>query len=114
MKARVIYGRTNKYFVEGKEVTKEEFDEVVTQKPFIPGKPPRASSLTAWPMTSAGAGVHPEQIDEAEATNKRMGDNVRYVREGENAGDAIFTDRGQRRDHLKNIRLFDKDGGYGD
>jgi hypothetical protein len=62
------------------------------------------TSTKGWPRASFSAGVDPSQIDEAEAANKKAGDNVTYVREGENAGDAIFESRAQRKKHLKNIK----------
>lgn len=112
MKARIVYGREVEYFIEGKKVTKKQFDRAVRRKPL--DKPPAAPSLTGWPRTSLSCGVDPEQIDEAEAHNRRMGDGVTYVRDGEDAGDAIFTSRLQRRQHKKNIRLSPKNGGFFD
>ena len=128
MRFKTIYGRTDRYFIDDTEVTKEEYDAALPNRgvDMIDAQtPPMTNSLTGWPLISFGAAVDPSQIDAAEAHNRRVGDNVRYVRPGEEKlysskegdigpGDAIFTSRHQRKLHLKNKGFHDRIGGYGD
>lgn len=116
MKARIVYGprkAKDRYFIDEKEVSRAEFDAAFPNRVdqlLKNGSVLPAHTKTCWPMVSEAAAVHPEQIAEATAHNKRMGDGVQYTVGGE----AIFTSRGQRKEHLKNIGLHDKHAGYSD
>ncbi len=61
-------------------------------------------------MYSEALAVHPDQIEQARARNRRHGINVDYTADGR----AILMDRGQRRDMLKLEGFVDKRGSYGD
>lgn len=60
-----------------------------------------------WPILSDGAGVHPDQIPEAEAYNKQVGLGTKYC---PGTGRAEFDSPGHRRKHLKKWGLHDNDG----
>lgn len=64
-----------------------------------------------WPKESYALGVHPSQIPEQMAYDRKHGINSRYNQDN---GNAILSDRGQRRDMLKLNNLVDFSGGYGD
>lgn len=116
MKARIVYGTRkskDRYYIDEKEVTREEFDAAFPNRVdqlLKTGQMLPAHTTTCWPMISEAAAIHPEQIAEATEWNKKMGDHVKYT----STGEAIFTSRRQRKEHLKNIRLRDKNAGYSD
>lgn len=117
MKGKIVYARdgSRRYFVGEREVSQAEFDNTFPSKgkiedlleaaTFLP-----AHTTTCWPMASEGLAVHPDQIPEAMARDKRHGVPTRYTRDGR----PIFTDRGHRRDYLKLEASHDRNGGYGD
>lgn len=68
-----------------------------------------------FPMTSSAAGVYPGQIEEAERKSREPGMvPIRFSREPETNGDAIFTSRGHRKKYCESQGLHDLDGGIGD
>lgn len=69
-----------------------------------------APSSKGWPMTSYAAGVYPDQINEARATDERLGVPCDFTPDG----DRIFTDRAHRRNWLRAHNWVDRSGGYGD
>ena len=69
-----------------------------------------SNSPKCWPMVSDALGVHVNQIEKANARNKRMGVNVVYNRKGQ----AVIPDRGERKRLLKIEGFHDNNGGYGD
>ncbi len=103
---RVTGART--YFLDGKEVTPEEFEAA------FPPKELGASSghSTAWSngLESDALAVHPKQIEAVMARNKKHGLNVEYLPDGR----PKLTDRGQRRDLMRLEGFHDNQGGYGD
>ena len=103
------YGKTAVYLIDGKEVTKAEFDLAFPDKPIgIPG----GHHTTCWPQISEDAfAVHPKQVEQANARNRRHGINVEYDKA---TGAAIIPDRDQRRKLLKLEGWRDNSGGYGD
>lgn len=54
-------------------------------------------ALSGWPLISDAMGVHPKQVEQANARNKRHGVNVTYKKNGQ----AVIPDRGERRKLLK-------------
>ncbi len=80
---------------------------------FAEQKPPGTGGNTpsCWPMKSEALAVHPDQIPEALARNKRHGiQGVSYDR----LGRAVLADRGARRDLMRLEGVHDNQGGYGD
>lgn len=69
------------------------------------------STSGAWPLKSDAAGVHPSQCREASEADARLGVPTDY---DSGTGEAIFRDRGHRRDWLKKHGMHDRSGGYGD
>jgi len=113
MRAKIVYGSRGRetYFIENKEVSKEEFDSVITRKPL--DRPPmQGNTPSCWPMKSDALAVHPEQIPEAMERNKRMG--VTGVTYDPEDGRAILADRGARRDLMRVSKVHDNSGSYGD
>jgi len=72
--------------------------------------PKLSVSCSAWPMVSDALAVHPKQVEEANARNKRHGVNVQYLPNGQ----AVLPDRNERKKLLRLERYHDNDGGYGD
>lgn len=104
------------YKLNGTEVTPEVFarhgdsrmDEMLAE-----GQPPALGGNTpaCWPMKSEAMAVHPDQIPEALARNKRHGiSGVSYDR----LGRAVLADRRARRDLMRLEGVHDNQGGYGD
>ncbi len=110
-KGTVKYDRLGNgtYFVDGVEVTKEAFDARFPSKP-LGNAGQLASCGSGWPMKSVALAVHPDQVAEANARNKKAGVNVTY----ESDGTAVIPDRGERRRLLRLEGYHDKQGGYGD
>jgi hypothetical protein len=102
-------GKTARFFLDGEEVTREQFDAAFPPKPDLPGS--FASCQGAcWPQESVALAVHPDQVAEANERNKAHGVNVTYKADGT----AVVPDRGERRRLLRLEGYHDKQGGYGD
>jgi hypothetical protein len=100
------------YTLDGQEVTAEQFEQCFPSSLDLAeeGECLPAQTSSCWPMLSEGLAVHPRQIEQARARNRRHGVNVDYTPDGR----AILMDRGQRRDLLRLEGYHDKHGGYGD
>jgi hypothetical protein len=116
MKGHFIYHRDGSVtcFLEGKEVTREEFDAAFPAKLddlLEEGQAPDGHRPSAWPMISDALAVHPKQIEQAMERNKRMGvAGVEYLQDGR----AVLKDRGMRRDLNRVEGFHDNNGGYMD
>lgn len=117
VRTRIVYesNGNRRFYVDGKEVTQAEHDRLTVSKiedllaepiELLPGQTPKC-----WPMKSDALAVHPKQIPEAMARNKRRGLHVDY---DPRDGRAILNDRGQRRDLMRIENCHDNNGGYGD
>ena len=111
MRGKVIFHRRgNRYFVEGNEVTKGEYDRAFPPKEI--GLTLPAHSAGAWPMQpSIALAIHPEQIPEFMEHDKKMGVPTDY---DPASGEPIFRDRGHRREYTKVYGYHDRNAGYGD
>lgn len=67
-------------------------------------------SSRCWPMTSKALAVHPSQVKQANARNRKHGVSVVY----DQTGTAHIPDRGERRRLLRLEGMHDHHGGYGD
>ncbi len=108
----VIGGTSDKpvYRIDGREVTKKEFDLLFPDRPLSGGN--FGGHLPGnWPMMSDGLAVHPDQVAEASERNKRNGINVTY---DPRDGRAILPDRNERKKLLRLEGFRDNNGGYGD
>lgn len=99
---------SERYFLDGKEVSKKEFDRAFPDQALDVA--PSCVSCSAWPLISDGAGVHPKQRAEAEALARKLGVPTEFT----SAGSAVFRDRDHRKRFLKAHHMRDNDGGYGD
>ena len=108
----VLKGSQFIYFVDDKEVSEEEYRRAFPSRleESLGAEPLAAQTPSAWPIISDAMAVHPKQIKQAIARNKRMGSNVVYNEQGQ----AILTDRGARRDLMRIEGFHDNQGGYGD
>ena len=115
MKLVIKYGPKGKeYHVDGKRVTEKQvnklfpnkFQQLVDSHKAADGHRP-----ACWPMTCVLTGVDPSEIPEAKAAAAKAGLRIDFDPE---TGGAIFESRGQRRDYLRHMGQFDKDGTYGD
>lgn len=103
-------GAKQRYYLDGREVTKAEFKKAFPDRKVCDAG---GDFITAWkrPIQSDAMAVHPDQIDEAMARNRKHGVFVEYNPED---GRPILRDRGQRRDLMRIEGFHDKHGGYGD
>jgi hypothetical protein len=103
----VGHGDKTRYYIDGRQVTREEFDQALPDKPIgsFGGHLP-----ACWPQTMEALAVDPSQVAEANERNRRAGVNVTYDREGM----AVIPDRNERRKLIRLEGKFDKDGGYSD
>lgn len=108
-----ITGKAGKerYFVEGKEVSREEFDSAFPDHRIEPGDVCGAGHQpSAWPLCSEGAAVHPDQIPEATESAKNKGVPTSFTSDG----CPIFTSRQHRKEYLRAYKMRDHDAGYSD
>lgn len=65
-----------------------------------------------WPMKSEALGVHPSQVNSAREHAKKIGIPTEYT----NDGCPVFTSKSHRKRFCEHptIRVYDRDGGYGD
>jgi hypothetical protein len=117
MKFRQVYGshdRPDRFFIDGREVTKEEHDRQFEQyRAALPQvkDPHDGSALAGWkPIHSDALACNPNQVPEMEAEAKRRG--VPTEHDGE--GRPVLTSRSHRRDYMRAFGFFDRHGGYGD
>lgn len=108
-------GNTKVYVVDGKELTQAEFNEAFPDKPL--GEPLQGHTAACWPMVSEALAVHPSQVDQANARNRKHGIAALYQK---GTGACQIDSRGDRAKLLKleaktlGHAVFDKQGGYSD
>lgn len=110
MKIRIVIHAHKpwEYFMEGKPITKAEYDAALSDKPTDVA-PMLGNTPSCWPMKSDALAVHPSQIPEAMERNKKHNVHVEYDPKD---GRAILADRGQRRDLCNIEGVHDRQGGY--
>lgn len=96
------------YFVNGVQVTEKEFRKFFPDREGTPGM--TMAIRDAKPCKSNALAVHPTQIEQARARNKRHGINVDYEA---HSGRPIFTDSGQRRKLMKLEGVRDRNSYFG-
>ncbi len=100
-----------KYYVNGKEVTAEEFS-VDGKEDWLEASPMVANTYSEHdPLISEGCGVMKAQVGEAREAIKRHGIQGAAVH---NNGQVRFTSRRARKEFLRLRGLNDQDGMYGD
>lgn len=102
------HGAKKTWWIDNKEVTKEEFLEFFPDKPLDVGD---GQGLIGWnKLRSDALAVHPRQIKEAMDDAKKKGVPVDFLSDGR----PEFTSREQRANYMRAYGFFDKSGGYGD
>ena len=112
MRGRIVY-RTDgdHYFVDNREVTKEEFDILFPDAPSDESTGEPGSSLCGWkPIVSDALAVHPRQVEEATLDAAKKGCPTEFLPDGR----PILTSRSHRKQYLKSYGFHDRRGGYGD
>ncbi len=115
-KAKIIYGRVNKYFADDREVSRKELDRIFPNRIadlLLAGKSPDGHRSACWPQTGSDAlAVHPKQINEASQLARDRGVNTEFTSEGQ----PIFSSAGHRRAYCQKVetRVVDRNGGYSD
>lgn len=98
-------GENTTYEIDGKAVTKAEFDVA------FPDKAVGAEALCGWkPIHSDALAVHPSQVDEAVESAKKKGVPTEFLPDGR----PILRTRQHRRAYLRAYGYHDRSGGYGD
>lgn len=104
----VGWGARQKWFIDGRQVTKEEFDAAL---PNVEDPAGDGSGLIAWKtIKSMALAVHPSQVEMANERNKRHGVGIEYQPDGK----AVVTSRHNRKKLLRLDGMSDNSGGYGD
>ena len=102
------WGAKQTWWIDGKQVTKEEFDAALPDVEDCGGD---GSGLIGWkPIASRALAVHPKQVEQANARAKRHGIGVEYRPDGK----PVLTTRESRKKLNKLEGFHDNDGGYGD
>jgi hypothetical protein len=104
----VGHGEKTRYYIDGVQVSREEFDQALPDQPLEAA--PGGHLPSCWPQVMESLGVHPSQVAQANERNRKAGVNVTYDRDG----NAVVPDRNERRKLIRLERCHDKDGGYGD
>lgn len=107
MTGRIIDTRQGKvYKLDGQEVTKEEFDAAFPDKPIRSGE----DLAIGWhkPVLSDALAVHPLQIPEAIARDKKHGLNVEYLPDGR----PVLTSQEQKRKMIRSLGFHENNAYY--
>lgn len=102
-------GERPRYEVEGREVSKEEFDLTFPDVTTLSRSDP--CSLSSTPLSrSEVLGVHPKQREAATEQAKNLGVPTEF----DNKGRALITSRAHQKALVKALGMVNYDGGYGD
>lgn len=115
MTSRIVYGRINQYFLDGKQVSEAVYRASVEskiQEVLETGQIARGHHSAGWPMVSDAMAVHPDQIGEAFQRARNAGVRTDFTREGQ----PIFTSQNHRKEYCQKVegRVIDRNAGYGD
>jgi hypothetical protein len=107
MTGRIVgNGKSARYYIDGKQVTKRAFDAAFPDKPIGTG-----AGLLGWkPLVSDALAVHPNQVKEAIDDARAKGVSVDFKEDGR----PVFTSRQQRKEYCKAYGFYDRNAGYGD
>ncbi len=117
-KARVIYGRVNRYFDGDEEIDRATFDkrfktrivDLLQGPSLLPSQTP-----ACWPKTSHAMAVLPSQVEAAMEADRKLGVPTDYKLTADGyAAEPIMRDRGHRKEYLKAHGCRDNEAGYGD
>jgi hypothetical protein len=102
MTGRIIgSGSKTRYLIDNKEVTEAEFDLAFPPKPIHSGD----DLAIGWhkPVLSDALAVHPKQIPEAMARDKKHGLNIEYTPDGR----PILTSQAQKRKMIRSLNYHE-------
>jgi hypothetical protein len=103
------HGKDKSYFVDGRQVSQDEFDSLVPDA--LSGTGRSGASLQSWqPILSDALAVHPDQVAEATLDAKRKGVPTEFMPDGR----PILRTRQHRKEYLRAYGFHDNQGGYGD
>jgi len=71
----------------------------------------RVTSCALWPLESDSMGVHPSQVQEAQAMSEKLGVPTEFNRR---TGAAIFRTAEHRKEYCEAHGYYDRNGGYSD
>ena len=111
MKGKIVYtsrGRT--FFLEGKEVTQEEFDASITDKPMGVGPIMVEQDRSNKPRFSHSLACHPKQVKKFAEDSRKRGVPTDFLPDGQPG----FTSRAHQKAYCKAYNFVNHDGGYGD
>lgn len=108
MNGRIIgSGEKTRYVLDGKDVTKEEFDKAFPDKPLnLSGD----AGITAWlkPVVSDALAVNPRQVKAVMERNHKAGLHVDYKKDGR----PILRSQGDKEALMRLHNVHDNNGGY--
>lgn len=107
MKKRIVYGKTIRYYVNDKEVSKAEFEGSLTVPPLDVGRTAvkhHTAGFLGYPIKSTALAVHPDQVQEAQEHSVKMGCPTEFTKDGR----AVLRDASHRRDYLKRYGFHDR------
>ncbi len=112
---KITYGNPIRYYVEGKEVAKAEFDKVFPGHPVKGGRVPNTLMETskAWPRLSDALGVGAGEKAKAEEVFRKKGVPTEFVPDGGGGYSAVMRNNAHQRDVLKALGMHNNDAGYG-
>lgn len=105
------HGERTTWWIDGKEVSQAEFEELLPPATPVGSSGTCGSSLQGFkPIHSDALGVHPKQIQKARESAIAKGVPTDF----DDKGRPIFTSRLHRKQYCQAYGFFDRDGGYGD
>lgn len=109
---RIIDGKFTEVTPEGERKVCDQISKGV--KPFhepLDFKVPKRRKASLWPRELDGAGVNPDQVDEAMRIAKEKGVPTEYNRV---TGCPIFRDQNHEKRFCKTFGYYNRNAGYGD
>jgi len=100
------YGKPDRFYVDGRQVTEEEYRKVCPLGRCASGNALQSSKVKA----SIALAVHPKQVKEATEAAIRRGCPTDFLPDGR----PIIRSRAHQAEFIKGLGLFNRDGGYGD
>lgn len=102
--------RGNKYFIDGREVGRAEFNRLIPDLGAPTTKPRAGSKCAVMPKLSDALAVHPDQVQEAREDAIKKGVPTDFAADGR----AVIRSRAHQKAYLKAYGFHNRDGGYGD
>lgn len=115
MSARIVYSKPPRYYLDGKEVSKREFDKNTPSHDPLDGDCATAfkESSKAWPRLSDGWGVGAGQKEEAEAMYAKKGVPTELRPDGAGGYLAVIRNNAHGRELNKAFKRHNNHGGFG-